>query len=220
MTPGDYKGPNRRRGGPDRRDPSARVKILLVDDHAMYRMGMRQTLDVEDDFDVVAEADDSRSAIDAAAASTPDIVLLWEAPEGGMCRLRLVTIDPAGACTEIDVPAGDDLNLNAALHVAAESDDLLVTYPEYVDGYLKKAFLAVRHQNIPLARLHYFNFSIGQINIDALMLQIIPIRKFFSFWRCFQISCQDYPISILNLFFCFNFRQQQPMDNSVGQSPS
>ena len=76
MTPGEYPGPDRRRGGPDRRDPGARVKILLVDDHALFRVGMRQILDAEDDFDVVAEADDSRSAIDAAGASTPDIVLL------------------------------------------------------------------------------------------------------------------------------------------------
>ena len=76
MTPGDYPGTDRRRGGPDRRDPNAKVKILLVDDHALYRVGMRQILDAEDDFDIVAEADDSRSAIDAAGASTPDIVLL------------------------------------------------------------------------------------------------------------------------------------------------
>ena len=76
MTPGEFSGPERRRGGPDRREPGSRVKILLVDDHALYRVGMRQTLDVEADFDVVAEAEDSRSAIDAAAASTPDIVLM------------------------------------------------------------------------------------------------------------------------------------------------
>ena len=71
MTPGEYTGPERRRGGPDRREPGARVKILLVDDHALFRVGMRQILDAEADFDVVAEADDSRSAIDAAGANTP-----------------------------------------------------------------------------------------------------------------------------------------------------
>ncbi len=76
MTPAEYAGPDRRRGGPDRRDPNARVKILLVDDHALFRVGMRQILDAEADFEVVAEADDSRSAIDAAGATTPDIVLL------------------------------------------------------------------------------------------------------------------------------------------------
>lgn len=75
MTMG-YSGPDRRRGGPDRRAGDAKVKILLVDDHALFRVGMRQILEREDDFEIVAEADDSRTAFDAAQASLPDIVLL------------------------------------------------------------------------------------------------------------------------------------------------
>src|SRR6185295_1270698 len=76
MNPGDYSGPDRRRGGPDRRDVGQRVKILLVDDHALFRVGMRQILESQPDFDVVDEAEDSRGAIDAAGLHTPDIVLL------------------------------------------------------------------------------------------------------------------------------------------------
>ena len=76
MNPGDYSGPDRRRGGPDRREPGQHVKILLVDDHALFRVGMRQILEREDDFEVVDEAEDSRGAIDAAGLHTPDIVLL------------------------------------------------------------------------------------------------------------------------------------------------
>jgi len=49
----DYSGPDRRRGGPDRRNSDQRTKILLVDDHALLRMGMRQILDREPDFDIV-----------------------------------------------------------------------------------------------------------------------------------------------------------------------
>ena len=72
----DYNGPDRRRGGPDRRNPDQRWKILLVDDHALFRVGMRQILEREPDFDVVAEAEDSRSAFDAASEHSPDIVLM------------------------------------------------------------------------------------------------------------------------------------------------
>jgi DNA-binding NarL/FixJ family response regulator len=75
MTMG-YSGPERRRGGPDRRGGEAKVKILLVDDHALFRVGMRQILEREDDFEIVAEAEDSRTAFEAAQASLPDIVLL------------------------------------------------------------------------------------------------------------------------------------------------
>ena len=72
----DYNGPDRRRGGPDRRDPEQRIKILLVDDHALFRLGMRNILEREPDFEIVAEAEDSRSAFDTAAEFTPDIVLM------------------------------------------------------------------------------------------------------------------------------------------------
>jgi DNA-binding NarL/FixJ family response regulator len=75
MTMG-YGGPDRRRGGPDRRSPDQKVKILLVDDHALFRVGMRQILEREPDLEVVAEAEDSRTAFEAAQATLPDIILL------------------------------------------------------------------------------------------------------------------------------------------------
>ena len=66
-----YTGPDRRRGGPDRRNPDARVRILLVDDHALFRLGMRQTLEQEPDFDIVAEADDSAVGVRGRGAARP-----------------------------------------------------------------------------------------------------------------------------------------------------
>ena len=72
----NYNGPDRRRGGPDRRTADQKTRILLVDDHALFRVGMRQILERENDFEIVAEAEDSRSAFDAAIEHTPDIVLM------------------------------------------------------------------------------------------------------------------------------------------------
>ncbi|HEX5466874.1 MAG TPA: response regulator transcription factor [Candidatus Limnocylindrales bacterium] len=72
----EYSGPERRRGGPDRRNPDQRLKILLVDDHALFRVGMRNIIEREPDFDIVGEADDPRSAVAAAQELAPDIVLM------------------------------------------------------------------------------------------------------------------------------------------------
>jgi DNA-binding NarL/FixJ family response regulator len=72
----DYGGPERRRGGPDRRNPALKTKILLVDDHALFRVGMRNILEREPDFEIVAEAEDTRGAYEAAQQHTPDIVLM------------------------------------------------------------------------------------------------------------------------------------------------
>jgi DNA-binding NarL/FixJ family response regulator len=77
MSEQDYGGPERRRGGPDRRNTAGeRIKILLVDDHPFFRVGMRNILEREPDFIIVGDADDSRSAVDAASELSPDIILM------------------------------------------------------------------------------------------------------------------------------------------------
>jgi DNA-binding NarL/FixJ family response regulator len=72
----EYSGPERRRGGPDRRNPELKTKILLVDDHALFRVGMRQILEREEDFVIVGEAENARDAFTQATELSPDTVLL------------------------------------------------------------------------------------------------------------------------------------------------
>jgi DNA-binding NarL/FixJ family response regulator len=86
MSGVDYSGPERRRGGPDRRTPGEKTKILIVDDHALFRVGMRNILEKEEDFEVVGEADDTRSAFDLSVETSPDIILmdLSLPPPGGI----------------------------------------------------------------------------------------------------------------------------------------
>jgi DNA-binding NarL/FixJ family response regulator len=75
MSSNEYSGPERRRPGPDGR-AGEKTTILLVDDHALFRVGMRQILEREPGFDIVGEADDTRSAFDLAVQLSPDIILM------------------------------------------------------------------------------------------------------------------------------------------------
>jgi two-component system response regulator NreC len=52
------------------------TRILIVDDHAVVRSGLRMLLEAEHDLEVVAEAADAGSAILEARAHKPDVVLL------------------------------------------------------------------------------------------------------------------------------------------------
>ena len=73
----EYQGSERRRGGPDRRTESfERVRILIVDDHALFRVGIRGILQQEPDLEIVGEADDPRSALEAAFSTNPDVILM------------------------------------------------------------------------------------------------------------------------------------------------
>ena len=52
------------------------IRLLLVDDHAVVRLGMRMLFESEPDFEIVAEADNARDALTAVQESKPDIVLM------------------------------------------------------------------------------------------------------------------------------------------------
>ncbi len=54
----------------------ARVKVLLVDDDALVRAGLRLILSAAEDIEVVGEADDGSDAVAAVRRHGPDIVLM------------------------------------------------------------------------------------------------------------------------------------------------
>lgn len=52
------------------------IRVLLVDDQALLRMGFALVLDAEDDLEVVGEAGDGAAALAQVAALRPDVVLM------------------------------------------------------------------------------------------------------------------------------------------------
>ena len=52
------------------------MRVLLVDDEALIRTGMRMILEVEPDVEVAGEAGDGLEAVDMARRSRPDVVLM------------------------------------------------------------------------------------------------------------------------------------------------
>ena len=54
----------------------SRTRILLADDHPMLRQGIRQLLEREQDFEVVAEAGDGEEAVKLASELKPHVVVM------------------------------------------------------------------------------------------------------------------------------------------------
>ena len=52
------------------------IRVLIVDDHAVVRSGLRKVLEAADGFEVVGEAGDMRNAVFEARAQKPDVVLM------------------------------------------------------------------------------------------------------------------------------------------------
>ena len=57
-------------------DTAPRVRIVIADDHAIFRDGLRRLLESEPGFEVVAEAADGAEAARLTRATAPDVILL------------------------------------------------------------------------------------------------------------------------------------------------
>jgi two-component system, NarL family, response regulator NreC len=53
-----------------------KIKLMLVDDHEVVRVGLKNFLQTQEDFEVVAEASDGEEAVSRAMTAHPDIILM------------------------------------------------------------------------------------------------------------------------------------------------
>ena len=78
------------------------IRVLLVDDHAVVREGLRAFLELQDGIEVVGEAGDGEEAVTEASRLEPDVILMdLVMPKldgvGAMRRLReLGSVRPRG----------------------------------------------------------------------------------------------------------------------------
>jgi DNA-binding NarL/FixJ family response regulator len=56
--------------------PASLIRVLLVDDHAILREGLRALLSYYADIEVVGEAEDGQQALESVARLSPDVVLM------------------------------------------------------------------------------------------------------------------------------------------------
>ena len=82
---------DRRKGG-DRRNVAAKTRVVIVDGHTLFRRGVRNILELENDIEVVGEAGSGREALSVVEELTPDVVLMdlgLPAPNGIETTQRL-----------------------------------------------------------------------------------------------------------------------------------
>jgi DNA-binding NarL/FixJ family response regulator len=72
------------------------IRVVLVDDQALVRLGLRTLIEVEPDLDLVGEAADGAAALDLIRATKPDVALMDVRMPGldGLAALGRITADP------------------------------------------------------------------------------------------------------------------------------
>jgi two-component system nitrate/nitrite response regulator NarL len=98
-----------------------RTRILLVDDHVLFRKGMARLIDSQPDFEVVAEAEDGYQAVRYARQFRPDLILMdIHMPDcDGQEATRLIINDWPEAQIVMLTVSDDDQDLFTAIRNGA-----------------------------------------------------------------------------------------------------
>ncbi len=104
-----------------------RIRVLIVDDHAVVRRGLRGFLDLLDDIEVIGEAENGRQAVELAAALSPDVILM---------DLLMPELDGLGAIAAIK-STQPDIEI-VALTSFIEEEKVTTALEAGASGYLLK----------------------------------------------------------------------------------
>ena len=121
-------------------DETGRIRVLVADDHPLYREAVVRAVRARPEFELIGQAADGRAALGAIRDSSPDIAVVdVEMPSlGGVDVVRAVNRDELG--TRI-----------VLLSAHLESDTVYAAVAEGVRGYLPKAWPAERICNALVA---------------------------------------------------------------------
>jgi DNA-binding NarL/FixJ family response regulator len=108
-------------------DAPVRIRVLLVDDHAVVRRGLNGFFELLDDIEVVGEAEDGRRAVELVAELQPDVVLM---------DLLMPVMDGIAATAEIKATYPDVEVV--ALTSFIEEDRVTAALEAGATGYLLK----------------------------------------------------------------------------------
>ncbi len=104
-----------------------RIRILIADDHELFRRGLRMVLEDEEDIDVLGEAGDGKTAVQIVRDEAPDVVVMD-------VRMPVMSgIDAARQMKE-DNPSVKVLMLT----ISDDEDDLYQAIKAGANGYLLK----------------------------------------------------------------------------------
>ena len=112
---------------PDASPRAEPIRAMIVDDHALFRRGLEMVLEEEQDIELVGQASDGAEAVEKAAESLPDVVLM---------DIRMPRSSGIEACRAMKEAAPSAKIV--ILTISDEEEDLFEAIRAGASGYLLK----------------------------------------------------------------------------------
>jgi DNA-binding NarL/FixJ family response regulator len=118
------------------------IRILIADDHPIVRDGLRKLLSLEDDFEIVGEANDGREVLELIQEKEPDIVLLdLRMPNlDGLATLQAMQTTGKRTKTIILTASEDKNEFVQAMKLGCSGIVLKQTAPELIVKSIRKVY--------------------------------------------------------------------------------
>ncbi len=105
---------------------TAKIRILLVDDHAIVRKGLAMVLRLEPDMEIVGQADGGEAAIELTQSLQPDLVLLDFVMDGMNGEETAAALRKLSPRTRILMLTGVDLDDRVLKMLATDADGYVI----------------------------------------------------------------------------------------------
>jgi NarL family two-component system response regulator LiaR len=123
-------------------EQSNTIRVLVVDDHAIIRKGIRAVLDLVPDIDLVGEAEDGKQAITLDLELTPDVVLMdlmMPEMDGIACIKQIRDKRPKARILVLTNFAGEDM-IFPAIKAGAMGYHLKDSSPEALEEAIRQVY--------------------------------------------------------------------------------
>ena len=131
------------------------IRVLLVDDHAVVRRGLRAFLDLQPDIEVVGEAENGRQGVSEAQRTQPDVILmdLLMPVMDGVTAIGAIKADQPGVEIVAVTSFIEEEKVTAALEAGASGYLLKDAEADEVAQAIRAAHAGEVHLDAAVARL-------------------------------------------------------------------
>jgi two-component system, NarL family, response regulator NreC len=169
-----------------------KIRLMLVDDHEVIRVGLKTFLQTQPDFEVVAEAGDGEQAVERAMKSHPDVILMditMPGVDGMEATRRLRVLCPK--CLVLALTVHDDkqylmqmLAAGASGYITkqAAAEELVEAIHTIASGnvFLQPAlarWLLEDYQRLTSQKTASRSVPAGELESKAIGLEVLSLRE-------------------------------------------